>query len=436
MPKYTVIPIEMEMVTPGFIGGADHVCRGIDPKSIKSALRYWWRVLYGGHIASEGSGGQAEALKQLHREEMRLFGEVAKNEGGHGQGLVQLVVNCAHAMTGTIPHPVGIEYLLGQGLYDPKKKSLRRNPLLPSKFSAKLIFFHPDSDQVPLKDRQQVLNAMKAFGLLGGLGARQNRGFGSVALRKVGDLPFAHDRASYLSEVKQLFAHPHPHLPLLPAFCDEARCKLIFVRLDATHRVDLVEVPAPAQENGHVPIQSRKMTKIEIGSIDALQNLIGEQFLLERSWGRKPYPKAPNSLTSGNHIAEQNYEEDHDLIKDALSGNPGAGPHANAIPLRSVYGLPYLFGKDAGMNLLLPNSANKLEPTRRGSPFHIHMTKLEDGIAAVLYTLPSKFLPDNVPVELGNLKPRKSHKITFDWRVIDLFLARFPSAHTLHQASS
>lgn len=435
MPHYTRLSAELELITPAFIGGAiNHAPHGVDPKSIKSALRYWWRVLNSSHIADHASTNQAPLLAALHQTEMRIFGEEGKGgEQGHGsqggQGMLQVVLRQAKgkppAATAPLPStPPGITYLLGQGLYD-HKAGVTRKALAPCCFTLELILYHPASPANTTQDMQALLNALLAFGMLGGLGSRQNRGFGSVALRSLTWLSPSPGSAQvslpaipgnsddYLALLRTLFAnHRASARPLLPAFSSEARCRVLVPKNGQ------IEVPAKKQD-GQIKGQRQANTPDPWSLLAA----VGEQFMLERSWGHYDRDRKLH-YTNGRMEAEQNYPADHHLIKAALGDRNYTIDSRNSIPQRSIYGLPYFFGKGVGMNLLLGKEGLA---TRRGSPFHIHITRIGGQPLAVLYALPSRFVPETARLEMGKLQAREASKVQFNYTVIERFLQRFTS---------
>ncbi len=447
MRQYTVIKAEMELISPGFIGGAiDHKPHGMDPKSIKSSLRYWWRVLNSGQIADGADGADsadsARLLAALHQNEMRLFGEEAK-KGAQGQGMVQVVLRQRQAHIAPLPNTLpGIVYLLGQGLYE-HKTGVTRSALAPCYFTLELILFHPRPGPQIEQDMQQIQDALLAFGLLGGLGSRQNRGFGSVALRSLtrdapADLPFplpplptppanSHDYMTGLGALFSGNASQASALPLLPALSRLARYRVL---IPANGQI---EVPAKKQDG-----QIKGTRLVNTPDYWSLLALVGEQFMLERSWGHYDRDRQRH-YTNGRMEAEQNYQSDHHLIKAALGDRNYTEESRHSVPLRCVYGLPYYFGKafgkTQGMDLLLKGQ-NGNTPTRRGSPFHIHITHFDGHPVAVLYYLPSRFAPHDAQVSMGTLKARDVSKVQFNYTIIDRFLQRFDQHNTTPEASA
>jgi CRISPR-associated protein Cmr1 len=461
MPNYTTLTAEFELITPAFIGGAGefHAPQGIDPKSIKSALRRWWRALHWGGILQAHDNNANIALQRLHANEMRLFGEEAKSDGKGGQGVLQVVLRqpikpLTSLPSGKFPLSAGIIYLLGLGLYDRKKcdnpqgdndlyginTGMTRDAIVPGHFTIDLILFYPKDNSMAELDRQQLELALKAFGLLGNLGSRQNRGCGSLALRRFGEKdkddlqPFATTPAAYRQEVEKLFLiAPQATLPLIPSFTchaqgNEAQCLLL--------------IP---DDNNEITVSSSKpenlrKLKRRADNAWALLALIGEQFMLERSWGSNfKREGAPHKIGDGL-LAEQKYEPDHALIKAAQGKGTSKASHTQVVPERSIYGLPFGFGQNYEMNVWLkdPNvPTDPAKPSRRSSPFHIHITTIGKQPIAVLYTLPSQFLPSSAVIKIGHTKSgkglpdRDSSRVRFDFSIINRFLTRFPQTHKI-----
>lgn len=172
--------------TPLFLGGADPQ-RGVSelrPPSIKGVLRFWWRALAWGRLAGN--------LGQIRKEEARLFGSA----GGETTGRQASFLLRARALTAATPIPVdtvlngrddkvvgvGARYF-GYGLmeaFDSKKTRKKAGQLTrpclqaPFEFTVELI------SRDPLD--QTLIDALKLMGLLGELGSRSRRGWGSLSL--------------------------------------------------------------------------------------------------------------------------------------------------------------------------------------------------------------------------------------------------------------
>ncbi len=458
MPCYTQITAEFELITPAFIGGArkDKVGEvgGIDPKAIKAALRHWWRVLNWQKYRINNENDSV-ALARLHQAEMRLFGAIGGNGQGGGQGLVQVLLRAPakppekHWQNADLS--AGIIYLLGQGLYSsklakppkPKTAGLLRAASAPHKFSLTLVLRHPGLPAVPPEDEQQILTTLKAFGLLGGLGTRQTRGFGSVRMTTLQDQPFAQDVASYEANLRALLPAQQIEQCLLPAFCKQARMQML-----VPNHNDEISVLTRNTENKQP--RPTKAAPTTAKNAWALLDKIGEEFLVERSYG---YRQGNRRIALGGFTAQCFYEDDHDWIASAKAaaelaphkgqtGSPTYNRALNAllaqpIPRRTIFGLPYGFdqGKEISVRLTKDDSG------RRASPLHIHITQIGDKPVAVMYTLPSTFLPEDndaaLLIKLNDneqaVPPLPLSKVNTDFKyaVLDDFLHRFTSAKKL-----
>ncbi|MEN9866835.1 MAG: hypothetical protein RL748_2425 [Pseudomonadota bacterium] len=449
MPNYTKISAEFELVTPAFIGGANKDKVGcIDPKALKAALRHWWRVLNWPRI-QKAEADERHALACLHQAEMRLFGFAStKNHGG--QGLVQVIVQHKTGLqqwpVPKLPLNAGLIYLLGQGLYQTESRrqqtpaKILRPAIDTGTFSVTLILHCPGLGFIPKQDETRIIEALKAFGLLGNLGSRQNRGFGSVRMTKLNEQAFAQDESSYIAALKELFALPAAPFSLLPSFCEQARMRLVVP--DQSGHIQLLN----RNDTSDAPRPTRSHTQA-VTSAWQLLSQIGEEFLLERSSG---YP-ADNKLrkTLGGFTAQCFYEPDHHWISKAkkmeneLNRLPphkkqaytkeALNPEKIPPPVRIIYGLPYGFDEGKEISVKLPGQLLG----RRASPLHMHITHLGAQAAAVLYTLPSVFLPEGSDLHIKLDKADRSghdlpvSKVTFDFAKIDDFLNRFTSAKKL-----
>jgi len=200
------------IVTPMFIGGANQdPSDGIRPPSFKGALRFWWRALNWGKFYQAANGDEAKAMKALHQEECRLFGSAVKDKKG-GQGVFLLTIEQPSAWSeeNAWPKmkPIGESGYLGMGLWESGKKERgnfqahRIGIFSNHPFTVKLCF----RPSVSEKDIQNLKLALQVFGLLGGLGSRSRRGFGSVALDSLdGKRHTYHDVAEYENALRSCF---------------------------------------------------------------------------------------------------------------------------------------------------------------------------------------------------------------------------------------
>ncbi|MCF7859656.1 MAG: type III-B CRISPR module RAMP protein Cmr1 [Candidatus Cloacimonetes bacterium] len=155
-----------EVITPMFLAGADGKTPELRPPSIKGALRFWWRALYGNL-----------SLKELKETEADIFGGSEKSEGK------SLVI-------------IGIKKTL--------KEKFFFSPV-PHKGTSNIEAFCPGGNQefelyLGLRNNYQIdnrtfnLEKLKTlfilFSILGGLGKRTRRGFGCFRIKEIDNAPF------------------------------------------------------------------------------------------------------------------------------------------------------------------------------------------------------------------------------------------------------
>ena len=155
-----------ETVTPMFLAGADGRTPDLRPPSIKGAIRFWWRAM-NGHLS----------LEQLKKRETEIFGGSGENEGRS-----KVIIR--------IDQPLRYD---GGYKYTPIP---RKNFQLPAfspllKYSITLSLNHNvtnnDSENF---DLEKIKSLFILFSILGGLGKRARRGFGSFKILKINDNPY------------------------------------------------------------------------------------------------------------------------------------------------------------------------------------------------------------------------------------------------------
>ncbi|UYV19459.1 type III-B CRISPR module RAMP protein Cmr1 [Halomonas qaidamensis] len=184
---------ELVIVTPMFIGDGTQQANSVRASSIKGALRFWWRALNWGRMLEVERGSVENALRRLYRAEARLFGLAAKgkkvqepSEGG--QGLFRLSVEQSTDIKTQNSWPMDGNSqggYLGYGLWATRSSEARKSLEEGAQFTLTLSF-KSGINQVDLAsqvDIDQMRQAVSLWGLLGGLGSRARRGFGSVALQ-------------------------------------------------------------------------------------------------------------------------------------------------------------------------------------------------------------------------------------------------------------
>ncbi|MCD6460471.1 type III-B CRISPR module RAMP protein Cmr1 [bacterium] len=383
MSKPKIIEATYRIVTPMFIGDVEKKASGITPASVKGALRFWWRALNWGRIR-DNKGSDAEALRALHKEEGELLGSVGNSEKGGivgGQGRFFLRVTLKNEQKWQERGLINwAKYLLGQGFRD----GLLRNALLGDLYLTCVL-----KPKISQEQSKQLMDAILALGMFGGLGARARKGFGALAIQslKISDeeKKIPQNKNDYIGFVKKLAEKYSWKLikekPPFTAFCAETR---IDVSVSGTNPMGLLDE-------------------------------IGKEQQLYRSWGR-------NGKVNGIE-AERNFEEDHDLVLGVINGK-----EPKTLPKRIVFGLPhnyYFSSANSGVDIA-PKEESR---TRRASPLFIHVHQFTDNSSVLIQSLfPATFLPEGTKVQFKS-RSQNSFDVTvndetIDWDVIYKYLDR------------
>lgn len=405
------IEASFEIVTPMFIGGGNPNDVELRPPSIKGALRFWWRALQWGQCL-QGRTSQA-ALAELYKQEAEMFGAAVKDDK-YGQGKLQIRLE---KFLGNPELPSlskyddissGQTYLLGQGLYHFRNGFLKKALYADQSFTIRLTL----SDDV---EPETVLNTLLIWGLLGGLGSRSRRGWGSVAIRsliykknlgeKEGvaiEIPNSID--AYKTRLQELLTNKAPTLPPFTAFSSETR-------------IDL-------SKTGN----------------NAL-NLLGEvglEMQMYRSYGKKDHSGIHK--VAGKKAEPTFAKSDHDVVlfdfaQERIPINTITNP-----PKRVIFGLPhnYFFADKTKVDVIaidtkIPINKKKERQHRRASPLFIHIHKFGSGeCIAVQSLLEADFLPATYKIQLENTTKNSKKKgttvelpCTINWADITDYLNRF-----------
>jgi len=335
-----------EVVTPLFLAGADAQdiqSEGLRCASLKGMLRWWWRA----------TCAQSE-VKDLAEHEGRLFGDTV-----HGQGCtIRSSSMKSFVSAPTINGSLG--YLLGQGLYHHAKKTLRPAVNPGSCFSASL------SNRL---QSSELDRAWRAMSLLGGMGARSRRGFGSLA---PAESPWT--QPSDLHRDIQSF---------------------------------LASLPSASKTWSHLTPDSRFVVlPTAFDSWQSALTTLGDALLrFRQSLGGVTAPYGP----------------DHDLVSDYLH----KGRALPKAPLRAAFGIPHnYYFKSSKKQVQFLWEAND----RRASPLHLHISKLNTGsYVAVAILFDGPFLPDGKQLKTKTRHARECRVPIPDYRAIHQFLDTLPA---------
>ncbi len=199
-----VIEAHYDIVTPMFIGGGEvQDSPELRPPSIKGALRFWWRALQWGACLNQNNQDTDLALKDLHHQEAVLFGAAAKDDK-FGQGFCRLKLKEVKPKGEEQNWPKNNEGgagFLGFGLDATQGGAPHRKAINQGEFTVCLML-KPDINKEQIS---QLKNTLILWGLLGGLGSRARRGFGSVAIKQLDEQHFKFsDQDAYHDAIRNL----------------------------------------------------------------------------------------------------------------------------------------------------------------------------------------------------------------------------------------
>lgn len=371
-----VVEAKFRIVTPMFLGGANHEADEIRPSSVKGMLRFWWRALNWSKFRSVKGADDASALRELHKEEAKLFGSAANDgKGGQGQFLLTVQSDKLQCTNKGQRHKFSAAArYLGYGLMNAgqlKRDCINEDQL----FTVKLLF----RGEV----NSTIKEAMKAMGLLGGLGSRTRHGMGSLCLeslrqgeKTIWSAPTSKDK--YIEAVQKLLAETLAAIgqPPYTAFSDKSRVNV------------LLEETSPY----------------------SVLNEFGRGEMMYRSWGQ-----TQNGIPTVLHQpSEKRFELDHHWSKGARY--PGYPTDPDFRPQRVIFGLPHNYG---------PPLSQQVKPAiynRRASPLLFHVHRLgENAFIGTSVLLPATFLPEGEKITAGS-KDVPAKIGLAEWEILDKFL--------------
>jgi CRISPR-associated protein Cmr1 len=263
---------DFEIITPMFLGEADQCAVSIRPQSIKGELAFWWRALHYAEYVDKSLKDNSDPLAAMHRDEQLLFGST----GGQAAFLLSVTHGDLTKLNKSAMLPganAGCRYL-GYGVMETNGNLIRSCFKQGKTFSIGILLrpqFFKDKDGHPI-DRQELIagliKSLKIMGLLGGLGSRKRRGYGSIAMTKMTvegleegepfDAPT--DCASYTNLLKNLIgttAQGGTSFPL-SAFAKETELR-IWSKSEASAMAALEAIGAEFKDEGK-PIRKEIQT--------------------------------------------------------------------------------------------------------------------------------------------------------------------------------
>lgn len=384
---------KFKIVTPLFMSGADRELAELRPASIKGVLRFWWRAL--------ALSKYDFSLREVREKEFNLFGSSSHGQSRVHLSLVRSKESEKRFRSGTLikDHSgniigQGTRYL-GYGVlqsYDRKDKSgkiierlvLSSRSYLDASLEGILRLdirsATEDTNSEDAIDEVDLLeNSILAMGLLGGIGSRSRRGFGSfnlLDLKKEGELIYSAKEENYFSSLEKLFREyaKGTQIPEYTALSQDSCLYLLKTGKDPLNLLDDV----------------------------------GQEMQMYRSWGLRD---TSGRYMVGNKPSEQNFKDDHDNMYDAIFAS------AREHPRRVAFGLPHNYhftGANRNISVLSENYE------RRASPLFLHIHELSnEKYAAMALILPAMFLPDKERIRIqrddGNIQLLDLQK---NWRKV------------------
>lgn len=392
MAKIASIKAKYHIVTPMFLGDAEQEAGRVRESSFKGALCFWWRALNLSRMVAQAGGDVRKGLAALRKREIELFG------GPQGQGRFSLLVT--PSSLSALRKREGLRYgvrngakvggvgggarYLGYGLmeaFGAQAGCLTRSCIKSGQAFTVRILFRPVARA---EDHSDILQALKLLGLVGGLGSRVRRGWGSLALVSMtGDGVEGAEWAQpeWWSEYSGSLEE------LLKDSLQNPGSAYDITAFAAESRIDMVTTDEDWESSDPLVVLNR----------------LGEGLQRYRAWGHKGKVNDRDS--------EQNFKADHDWCKDH-----GKGTY---VPRRAAFGLPHNYSKELGVS-----ATGNFD--RRASPLFFHIHRYADGVCTpVILFLPTRFLPEeaiSINDQRRSYKNDQRRSYKFDASVITDFL--------------
>ena len=173
------ITYECEVVTPMFLSGANQKEAELRTQSIKGALMFWWRALY----------GRSYELKEMKEKESEIFGNTEKKSkiSINVESLFEnRIENLPKGKTFTVqssrmknPIQLGIIDYLAYGLhnYQRGRGNIYNRPFIKSGVNFKINI------KIGNNFKEEIMNSFNILVNYGGLGAKARNGFGSISCK-------------------------------------------------------------------------------------------------------------------------------------------------------------------------------------------------------------------------------------------------------------
>ena len=349
---------EFCIVTPCFLQGAEQSSAELRVPSIKGVLRFWWRAWSYAQFAGD--------IEKLKHKENQIFGS---SDSKYGQSRILMRLDTGfnpRFVDGDLKEP-GLKYL-GYGLESRKCLWSPRG----YNFNLHLI---------ARKDKEidEIIPALKLLGLLGGLGGRVRKGFGSLTLTKLTRNDELHWQTPTDSE----------------KFKEELQILLKYSR-------DWVDEPKFSAFSRHTRIVCLNEGSAPLKILDQY----GQDMLSFRK--------------------EDRFKSDRDWFH-------GRRTKSQFHPKRAIFGLPHNYFAPKIRNR--PSKQAWVTPQkheRRASPLFFHVHSYGNGrYAGIALLMRSRFLPSGEKILLKRAGAKETVPVIPDWDILTEFLERLPKARVV-----
>ena len=345
------------VTTPMFSGGAVPEVAELRIPGFKGVLRFWWRALAWSRLDGD--------LPAIKKEEDGLFGSAAC-----GQSKVSMwfdgVPETRAVPAGQVLKvgSAGAGQTVGEGVrylgYGVMEAFASRNKGTEAGQLTRGCISGPFTFAVRMRVRRaavvgEVKQALIATGLLGGMGAKSRKGYGSLVLESL--------RVDGHEEWRS------------PRSVEGLKNMIQGLSGRGSGSEGLPAYTALSRGSRFVVATSGKALPLE------MLDLVGREMIRFRSWGHS------GRVLGGKR--EGNFEDDHDLMKKPRYQREGH-------PRRIAFGLPHNYGSRPDQQV---GPAGGLD--RRASPLFIHIHRCGDTPVAVLAFLPARFLPGGTRISVG-----------------------------------
>jgi len=386
----------LKAVTPIFSYGATDRPE-IRPTAIKGQLRYWFRAMMGGVI-----GTSDKALENLRDIESRIFGSTEQ------RSKIDLRVEPFSVDSNWIEKKFPKEWE-GSGLHycffsmkgmggKPDKQHIKQG----YSFELKL-FFHQDKQIEDIKNC--VIGSLWLWTNLGGFGSRSRRGGGSLKATYKNQPENHYLDFNYIPDnAENLKRHLENGIASVKESFEELAKKLRYTPITSFSKTPSFSCFAPSYSE-----------------ILVLDNPFDEPLKALDHFGdsMKNFRSVKSSTVNGN------CRSDYGRVKKYMI----SGDINNDEIHRASFGLPINFFSRSRKNRNITPYSVFLEPNhkeykRRGSPFHIHVTPLNNKKYALVITyFKAEFLPNKINIKIiAKKRARKFVDLPSSYTTVDTFL--------------